>query len=151
MPQILHASKEKVQAYLFHQAVEVGMKSLLAADRWKPEKISALDHNIGDVWREVAEYRRLEVAGIYERKLRERPPASPAFDALVAEYGKGGKGLTKSLRYLGEGDGKPLVDRNTHRHLWKMASALLYYNQGEIAGWATAVLGALTDFRNTIH
>lgn len=151
VPQILHASKEKVQAYLFHQAVEVGMKGLLAADRWKPEKISALGHNLGEVWREVAEYRRLEVAGIYERKLRERPPASPAFDALVAEYGKGGKGLTKSLRYLGEGDGKPLVDRNTHRHLWKMASALLYYNQGEIAGWATAVLGALTDFRNTIH
>ena len=149
--QIVHASKAKVQAHLFHQAVEVGMKGLLAADRWKPEEIRALGHNLGDVWGKVAEYRRLEVAGIYDRELRERPPASPAFDALVAGYGKGERGVTESLRYLGEGDGKPLADRNTHRHLWKMASALLYYNQGEIAGWATAVLGALTDFRNTIH
>ena len=149
--QILHTSKEKVLAHLFHQAIEVGMKGLLVADRWKLKEISALGHNLGDVWREVTEYRRLEVAGIYERKLRERPPASPAFDALVAEYGKGERGLSKSLRYLGEGDGKPLLDRNTHYHLWKMASALLLYNQAKIVAWATVVLGALTDFRNTIH
>ena len=151
MRQILHASKEKVQAHLFHQAVEVGMKGLLVADRWNPEEIRALGHNLGNVWEKVAEYRRLEVAGIYDRELRGRPPASPAFDALVAKYSQGERGVTESLRYLGEGDGKPLADRNTHRHLWKMASALLHYNQGEIAGWATAVLGALTDFRNTIH
>ena len=150
--QIVHASKAKVQAHLFHQAVEVGMKGLLAADRWKPEEIRALGHNLGDVWEKVAESRRLEVADIYDRDWRRRPPASLAFDALVVEYGRGERGVTESLRYLGEGDGKPLADRNTPRHLWKMASALQhYYSQGGIVGWAMAALGALTDFRNTIH
>lgn len=99
--QILHASKAKVQAHLFHQAVEVGMKGLLAADRWKPEDIRALGHNIGDVWEKVTECRRLEVVDIYDREWRGRPPASSAFDALVAEYGRGERGVTESLRYLG--------------------------------------------------
>ena len=91
--QILHTSKEKVLAHLFHQAIEVGMKGLLVADRWKLKEISALGHNLGDVWREVTEYRRLEVAGIYERKLRESPPRVPGLRRARGRVRQGGKGL----------------------------------------------------------
>ena len=80
------------------------------------------------------------------------PPASPAFDALATEYGEGKRGVTESLRYRGEDPGFPLENRNSHRHLWKMASALLLHcNPGGIAGRAMSVPGTLTRFRNTIH
>ena len=93
VPQILHASKEKVQAYLFHQAVEVGMKGLLAADRWKPEKISALGHNLGEVWREVAEYRRLEVAGHLRKEVAGASARVPGLRRAGGRVRQGGKGL----------------------------------------------------------
>ncbi len=88
----------RVTAHLFHQAVEVGMKVLLAADGiddlWK------LGHRLEDVWAAVDECHKLEVNRIFNKELKDDLPASESFDALVAQYSKGSKGVTGSLRYL---------------------------------------------------
>ena len=147
--QIQQDCRDSVQAHLFHQAVEVGMKVLLAADRI--DDLRKGGHKLGDVWQGVSERRRLAVNRIFDKELKDVPPASASFDALVAQYSKGKKGVTGSLRYLGEGRRSPLPDRDIVRHLWKMASALLLYYLCDLAEPAIAAYGVLTDFRDTIH
>ncbi|MYC64650.1 MAG: hypothetical protein F4X16_17745 [Caldilineaceae bacterium SB0661_bin_34] len=138
----------RVTAHLFHQAVEVGMKVLAVADGI--DDLRKLGHRLGDVWADVDERHRLEVNRIFNKEVKDAPPASKSFDELVAQYSKGGKGVTRRLRYLGD-DPKPLPDSDIVHHLWKMATALELYYFRVLVGGTLAVHGVLTDFCDTIH
>ena len=76
---------------------------------------------------------------------------SSSVDALVEKCSRGQKGVTGSLRYLGEEPWAPLPDRDLVSHLWKMATALHFYYARDVAIEAATVLVALTDFRDTMH
>ena len=87
-----------MQAHLFHQAVEVGMKVLLEADRLDVLHV----HKLGDVWSAVSGHSRLAVNCIFDKEWRDVSPVSPSFDDLVAQYSKRHKRVTENLRYLGD-------------------------------------------------
>ena len=52
---------DKVLAYLFHQAAEVDMKTLLRTDGWDNDGLKGLDHQLPKVWAAVPERHRNEV------------------------------------------------------------------------------------------
>ena len=144
--------RDKVMAHLFHQAVEVGMKTLLRTDGWDQARLKSLGHRLGDVWSALDKRHRGEVNHIFNEKLKDEPPVSVSFNELVDAYSRGqqGQGVTGDLRYLGEDEWKPLPDRTLISDLWKMATALHFYYSRHVVLEASVILAALQGKRKVV-
>ena len=142
----------RVRAYLLHQAVEVGMKTLLACAGLGPAELRRPRHRLSNVWALVDESHRVAVNRIFDAEFRKCPPGLPSFDDLVTAYSRGKLGIAKDLRYLGDEPWAPLADEDLAHHLWKMGLALLLYyvSERDLWGWAQTTYGILTDFRKSL-
>ena len=60
--------RDKVFAHLFHQAIEVGMKTLPRADSWNNDSLRELRHRLATVWTKVDERYRDGINRIFDKK-----------------------------------------------------------------------------------